>query len=750
MAYSQNDGLRTIQEDGTIPETRMKNARDCSNWILRLITNDDRRAFKRARVNGLVDGNPPYKASKLKEAGRAEACNVNFGTGRSYLESGAGSFYDLSSEAPSAITFRTDFGNDDQREEWSSLASSEADKLIKQDVVWDFQMQISQWDMVLHGCGPMFFEDQYAPFPVSVLCGDLKVPERTKSDTSYWDGCCLIRDYYPPELYDFIRDESAATAVGWNVSYTKEVIKSAMNIQAQQGVTLDWEFYQQQCKNNSFTYYDDTKVSRLAHVFWKEFDGKITHAIVEANNSTDKDIQYLFLHVGRYENWQEAVHPMYFDHGNGGFHHSVTGLGVKMYSAMEYENRLVCNLADKAFSPNILFSPTTTEMQQKFSLIRMGDFAVLPAGFKVDQAAVAGVMNDGIAMRTELTNIMQSTLSNYRQGVTAQKSGNPVTKFEKQMEAAMQAALSMPQYNRYYKQLDMLYAEIWRRLCNPETTNQKCKDFQNRLKDKGVPSEALTRVDYVGATRVVGQGSAFMRKQAVDALFSIVGSLPEDGRNNWVNDKIAAEAGQAAVARYNPFKSQKKTASDQQVEALHWVGDMKVGVPFVVASSQNPVTFAATFMSAATQAVNSLQQGGDPHQVLAFLQLCGPAIAACLSRFGQDPTRKQVHDKLMAQWKQLAGITDKLAKAMQQQAQQQAQQQQKTQAAMSDAQINEAKARNDISIKLAKTKAQLEQSRQKHQLKIAQTVQSLQLKDAQVASEIHLNRLKSLATTNAE
>ena len=80
----------------------------------------------------------------LREAGRADACNVNWGNGRSYLESGSGSFYDLSSEAPSAITFRTAFGTDEQREDWSNKISAKVDLLIKSDKLWDYQMQLSQ------------------------------------------------------------------------------------------------------------------------------------------------------------------------------------------------------------------------------------------------------------------------------------------------------------------------------------------------------------------------------------------------------------------------------------------------------------------------------------------------------------------------------------------------------------------------------------------------------------------------------
>lgn len=722
----------------------MMDAMATQDSVRRLINNDERRAYKRARVNGLCDGNPPYKLSKLREAGRAESCNVNWNTARSYCEGGSGSFYDLTSEAPSAVTFRTAYGqSDEERDFYSVTAAQEADVVFHKEFLWDYQLQISQWDMVLHGCGPLFFEDAMKVFPRAVLCGDLKVPERTRSETDYWEMAALLVDYYPPQLYEFIQNDKAATAVGWDVPYTKRVIEKAMDIQAQQGAQYDWEYYQQQLKNNSFTYYDDTKISQTAHVFWKEFDGRVTHAIVERNSATGLPVQYLFIHVGRYANWKEAVHPLYYDHGNGGFHHSVTGLGVKMYSAMEYENRLLCNGCDKAFAPKILFKPTSTEASQKMSLVHMGDYSVMPGNFEIQQAAVQGGMQDVLVMREELTGIVQNNLSNYRQGTSVQKSGNPVTKFEKQLEAARQSALSMPQYNRYYAQMDQVIAEIWRRLTNPNSSDDRAIQFQKRCREKGVPIEALARVEYIGATRVVGQGSAFMRKQAIDALFRVAGALPENGRANLISDKIAAEAGQAAVARYFPQKGQKPQATEQQEDALHWVGDLKQGIPFIVVNSQNPVTFAATFLSAASQALQSLKQGADPHGVLSFLELAGPAIAACLQRFGQDPTRAPVHAEMVKQFKQLAKVTDQLKKKMQQQAQQQQAQQKKTSAAMTDEQIASAKARNDITIKSAKARAQLQMNAEKHRLQITKGVQSMQLADASTAATIHRDNLKS-------
>lgn len=748
MAYSSGS-LLTLEQDGAVPECRMTDARATQNFVRRMIDNDVKRSYKRSRVNGLVDGNPPYKQSKLREAGRAEACNVNWGTGRSYLESGQGAFYDLATEAPSMITFRTAFGTPEQREQWSNLAAKEADRVLATEDDWDYDEQISQFDMVLHGCGPMFFEGPFNVLPRAVQSGDLKVPEFTRSTTKRWEVCMLQVSYNPAELYAFIKDEGAAKTLGWRPSYVKRVIANAMDIKQQAGIQYEWEYFQQELKNNSLSYYDDSKVCQLAFVFWKEFDGRITQAIVERNTSDGLETQYLFISPNKYESFEECVHPMYFDHGNGGYHHSVTGLGVKMYSAMEYQNRLYCNLCDKAFAPKILFRPTTTEATQKFSLAHMGDYAVMPRGFETQQGAVAGLMDDGLAMMGQLNQVMQNVLSSYRSPALSPKQGNPVTKFEKQLEAAMQSALSKTQFNRYYKQRDALISEIWRRLTLKDTTDERAKLFQKRCKDQGIDPKALTDIEYVGATRVVGQGSAFMRKQAIDALFPMAGSLPEDGRDNLLADKIAAEAGQAAVARYYPKRdANDKTSSDQQAEALLWVSAMKTGIPPVVTSTQNPLTYAATFLKAATDSLKSLQAGADMMEVYQFLNIAGPAIVQQLQRFQNDPTRKPVFDQMLEQWQQLAKITDQLKNKIQQDQAAKNGQQQATQTALTDEQIKSQKAQNDIQLKSVKTAAQLKQSDEKHQQKMEQGRQNLVLADAKTATEIRLAHAKAMAEIN--
>lgn len=733
-------GLETISPEGKVPETRMKSAAQVQDFGRRLWQNDEKRSKKRAQLNGLIGGFPPYRASAMRNAGMAQNCNANFNTAAAYMENGSGAFYDLFSEAPGIVNIKTSHGTEEQKEDWSRILSEEADKIFHEDPLWDYEMQRSQWEMVLHGCGPLIFEDMYRVFPRSVSHGDFKLPERTRADVGYYEVAWADVDWYPPEAYEFIKDPESAKQVGWDVEYTRTRIANAMDIRQPEQRAYDWEFYEQELKNNSLSYYDDTKVVHVGYCWWKEFDGRITQAIVEreatgGSNAGDKvgqdeSVKYLFFHRGRYANFREAMAAMYMDRGNGGFHHAVNGIGQKMYSAMEFENRLLCRLMDGAFAPKVLFKPTSTEVTQKMQLAHMGNFGVIPAGWEATESPISGFINEGLAMYRASSDLMRSNLSAYRQQSETPRQGNPETKFGRQLDAYQQSSLSKTTYNRYYRQLDTLYFEIIRRLCNLNSPDKRSKLYQKRCEDRGVARECFGRIESVEAMRVVGEGSAFLRKSSLSEITPLVPRMPEDGQNNWLNDMIAATCGQKSVGRYNPQKRQSELPSDQTFMALEGVGMMKLGIPPVVTSSQNAVTFAGTYLTSAVQALNSVQKGGNPMEVLKFLGLAGPAILAHLKRFAQDPLRKPVFQKMFQQWKQLGAATDKLKGIVQKQQQKQQQLRQQQQEQLSDEALKAQKIRGELTLKKQKQDATLAMQAQKHR-------QNLAIQDATAASNIH-------------
>jgi hypothetical protein len=740
----------TEKGDVEVPETRMGNAAQVQDFGRRLNENDEKRSRKRGLVNGLVGGFPPYRADRMRNAGKAQNCNANFGTARSYMENGSGAFYDLLTEAPGMVSIKTSYGEDEERDEWSRIMSEEADRILAENPLFDYEMQRSQWEMVLHGCGPLFWEDAFKVFPRAAACGDFKVPERTRSDIEYHEIAWADVDYYPPELFKLIQDHQTAAQAGWDVDFAQRCIANAMDIrQPDSQKAYDFEFYQQELKNNSLSYYDDSLVIKLGYCWFKEFDGRITQVIVEREQSTGSgtkdleekkdgsNVRFLFQHVGRYENFHQAYAAMYYDRGNGGYHHSVDGMGTKMYSAMEFENRLLCRLMDGAFAPKVLFKPTTTEVTNKMQLAVFGDHGVMPAGWEAVQSPISGQITEGLTMYRASSDLMRSNLSSYRQPVEPNRQGNPETKFGRQLDAAQQGSISKTSFSRYYKQLDAVYAEMVRRMCNLNSEDKDSKKFRERCEHRGVAKECFGRIEAVEAVRVVGEGSAFLRKSSLSELMQtgLISGFSEEGKTNFTNDVIAATCGQKSVTRYNPLKKRSKLPSDQEAMAMLQVAAMKIGTPPTITSSQKALTFAGVFLSACAQALQSLKQGANPVEVLHFLDLCGPAVLAHLKRIANDPLRKPTVEQMMDQMQRMMELTDELRKMIQKKQQQQKLQQQKTQQAMSDEALAARKLQGEEMRKNIKLKAQLQRDAVK-------TRSQLVIADATAASNIHRqNRL---------
>lgn len=674
------DGLRNLKKipspDGVsiveIPETRLSSAFEAQALVRRAVLADQVRDGKRAKVQGLVDGNPPYRQGDLTDANRADACNVNWGTARSNLNTAKDAFYDIFNEAETYAVVSLDLP-DIERESASRIVTEEFDRLQKRDRAFDSVMQVSQREMVLFGAGPQMFEDATDWRTRPVLYRNLLVPEDQKSDTHEWEWAAIRTDYLPHRLYEFILDEAAAERIGWDCEAVKNAIIHAHPATRQGGNYLNWEWHQQQIKNSSFYYSAQAKKIFAAHVFFKEFpkagevSGCISHVIVlelYGETSESGEPQFLFQSIGRYKDWTECVHALYFDIGSGGDHHAVEGIGVKMYSAMEFQNRLLCNLADKAFAPKMMFKPTTPNGEALLEIATMGEYGAVPSGWDAVQMPVQPLMNDGLLINREMKDLMAANLSQYRQDVQDDQ-GNPITAHEAQIRASEQSRLGNTQLNRYYNQLDFLYAEKYRRATNPNLHEnmpgaREAIEFQRRCERRGVRVIDLQKVDSVIASRVTGQGSQFMRQQQLDKMISRLPLLPEDGRDNVIRDFIASAFGQHFVKRYYPSAPAMQKPTEQMERATNQVGDMKLGISPPMVDTQNPVIFAQTFLQAGSAALQSLQQGANPVSLLPFLELVGQGVAAHLARFQNDPTRNDAYKVLNEQFKKYGQLVDQL------------------------------------------------------------------------------------------
>ena len=748
------EGLDTLKEDGSVPETRMASASDARNRVTSFIDSDNSgRARQRALVKGLVDGNPPYNQGALIKAGRGDACNVNWRIAESYLSDALDLFYDISSEAPTCATILLgDHVKDSEREKKSRIVTEEFHRMIQKDRSHDGNMQTSMFETVLYGKGPLIFEDEYTWRTKPVLAGEGYAPENASSDCTEWEEFAIRSTYYPHQLYNWIRNAKGGSYNGWNVEATKKaIIQSHQKNNESRGQHRNWDWHQQQLKNNSYSYSGESKTIEVAHYIFREFpgkndDGKLTHTIVVLDGDFGGE-EFLFRKERRFDNWDQFIHPMYYNYMGGGFYHAITGMGVKMYSAMDYQNRLLCKLAEDAFSPKILFKPSSANADQTLQIQRFGPWGKLPSGFEAQQSPVAGFLDEGLTMNRELSGIINSNLSQFRANLQKNQ-GNPLSATEATLRAQNQSQLGKSQLARYYMQLDWLYAEKYRRATAknyPSSADgyKEAKDFVDRCEKRGVTKAELRDPELVQATRIVGQGSVFLRQQVLERMLGIISLLPKGGQDHLLADYTAAMTGQHMVERYMPALEDRP--QDDHVTAALQVAAMKDGVGPVVTDQQDHVVFAQVYLEAATGAAASLSQdpNANPYEVLQFLNIIGPAIFQRLSMFAQNPARQAIHKEMFAQWKDLSEFTNQLTKQLEKQQQEQANMQAQQQTMMTMEQLKamqmqaeeerkNAQNQSDIQRKQAKTALDME-------LKTAKARQNMAIADVKTAQEIRRN-----------
>lgn len=743
-------------------EDVMRDPEATLNLVSRLVEDDDIANRQRAKTKGLIDGNAPYNPQKLVKAGRAEACNVNWRIAEAYTNSSLTAYYDLMAEAPTFAEGECDWGTPQQAHEWSKIITAEFDRLQRRyESGWDHCLQVSQFNMVVFGTGPMMGDHPLDWRLLSFPSGDLKVPRRTESTTDKWEVAAVLQTYMPHDLWRNIENTAAATQVGWKVDAVKQSIINAHPASVEDQYRR-WEWHQQELKANSYSYSYRSKAIEAARVYMREKpqegedEGRISVAIIPLMGQTSDqgNVEFLFKKRGLHRNWRQAIHPFYFDQGTG-FHHAVTGLATKMYSSLEYQNRLYCNLADKAFSPKILFQPTTASESEKLQIATFGDYGILPPGLEVHQAMIQGMLEDGMAFNRELTGLLASNLSMYRQNLQ-KESGNPITATEMQYRAGEQARLSTTQLNRYYEQLDWMFQEKYRRAVNPHVTQhvpggKHAMDFQRRCEIAGVPREALRRF-HVRATRIVGNGSVFVRQQSLEFLLGILAMLPESGRAALIRDVIAARAGRVMVNRYYPDPVTTPDVQDQTAQAMLENAALVQGAPLIVTDTQNHAIHSATHIGAMESAVQSIEMGAQPGDVLTLLQAGLQHTGQHVEAMANDPSRKALVQQFSNQLKVLSQTAGQIQSALQQQAAEAQQQQMQQQAAMDDAQLKQMKLDNDMRNKNAKTEFQIQDKARKSDFDIALKARNAAvdtaLKDARTAADIALSTQKARTSNN--
>jgi uncharacterized protein (DUF342 family) len=130
------------------------------------------------------------------------------------------------------------------------------------------------------------------------------------------------------------------------------------------------------------------------------------------------------------------------------------------------------------------------------------------------------------------------------------------------------------------------------------------------------------------------------------------------------------------VDRYLPSQLQSSRTQDQAALAVLEHASLHQGNMPIVTDTQNQIIHIETHLGAANEAASSLQGGGNPEEIMLFMQGIGQHVQQHIQRLATDPSRKQQVDAYVQQLGMLGETIKQLGQMLQEQQQAMAQQQQ--------------------------------------------------------------------------
>lgn len=752
------DNLATLSEDGQKPKSRLTSAANGRALFLQDVRNYAKRSQRNALVAGLIDGNPPLSQAALMKSGQGARANFNTGEGQAFLETAVSPFYDLSTEVETFATARIPEEFGPNATDLSHCVQDYFQELLLKNEDHDYNLQLGLHEMVCYGMGPMVWDDDLNWQSQARLFSLLRVPPRTKASVNQWDHFSLEYYFTVGEMYQFIADAKAAAAIGWDVEAVKNAIMFAgSGLSSLQGWN-QWETVQRMLRDNEYYYSVQVPTIRVARILVKEFADKdgnceVTEGWVAADGTDDR---WLFRKDRRYKRMSEVIAPHFYDRGNGDVN-GIKGLGVKQYGQLLQIQRSMMATIDGAYlNSTALFQSNASVLKQNLEIMHAGPATVIPNSLTFVQRNPNGAMEPLFAVRKELQSTLSANLSQYRQR-QEKESGNPASATEINARLQQASLLGKTAIARYYEQRDHWFQETFRRAINPELTDsmgewaKQAREFQKKCRDKGITNEMLKKT-VVKATRTAGQGSSFLRTQALIATMQLLGpALPPDGLLRLQKDILAAIDGQPMVERYLPAPDMRPGEQANVWEAMMENSAFHDGAQIPVTSTQMDEVHMNIHFEFLDAVAGMVPQGADPDEVLKTLQAGGANITLHLQKFGRDPMNQQKAKEYAKRLQELGKVVDQLADFVAKQAQEQAEAQQRAAMMQQDPEllIKQAEAQQDMALKDVKTRQQLELKRANHDQRAVQSAQKAAqeaaIKDAKTAQEITLKTVKAQA-----
>lgn len=617
------DGVTSIDDEPTAPIRAIPTAEAALSIYKRLRDNNLKRVGAYQKIQGMLDGNPPYNPRRMIKEGLTDMCNVNWKDGEALYRSAALAYWSLFNQVEFIADFKVTLEDNEplaegagytpdadaqntmsaqmpkmhqtedmmsqlpaqrtsitqaarksalaNNAEYGKILSEEWNNVIRSWPSFNKRMNFHQGELLKFGLNAIIWPDErdWRFTPISVR--NFIVPDQTENDIERIDLICIEKSYSARYLWDVYEKNKNSKNGVWNAEVLGDLLVRLANISDMSPYRSDLAdplTLQNRLRSGDLYYdalYNDD--IRLISIFVKEYDDdKFSHIMIHPDLMLE---DFLYFNYKQYSNITEAFTYFTFSPGEEKIH-SNKGLGHSIFAAVEAITQLDCSLLDQAKRGGSLLLRSNPGRGADDRQIKFVPGGIIDIGESEIAQNTLGANVEAIAETSKY--FRQKILEN--NNISGFDSSSPDRNYQQstvaQMQITREARIQRNVISHYYDSLDRFFREIVRKmlLSKPSYPGYEyVKTWKNACIKRGVPKEVfemgedLTPDGLPVHLSVSATRSAGSGSQAADIMEMqlIMNLLPQLGTRG----RIAAMQDYIAAARGWRYKDRYMPSDDR-------------------------------------------------------------------------------------------------------------------------------------------------------------------------------------------
>lgn len=625
-----------------VPTRAFQNAQQVSQFVTALLTDNNQRNIRNARITDKLNNERPWRQEELKQAGLAWKSNFTTRPLNTLVSKVVGRFpravnsarYLTASALPPQVPFaaeKTDFF----RREFTLF--------LRAQPGWDDLVEGLSHETVLFGYTAAVAVNPDDVLPVPLRQDTFYVPAGTKQKAERAPVVVFSVDMSLHDAYRMLVDGQRAAAVGderWDVDAFYDAINNALPQNSRLNIT--GEHVRQMADLNrqiqlGSSFVGSEKV-RLIHVLVTELSGMVSHYILNGSHGGSPTGQLLFEHPDRFQSMGQVASFFAFEYGDGTMHGS-KGLGRVAYAFASVIDRARNDAVDRLQLSGKIIAQGPDNNAARFKMNVVGNVMLISQEWSIQSTRIDSNVEASVALDDYLRGILDEMSGSYSPKAFANR--DRVTRGEIDLLAAREGERADDVLLRWLSQFGAMVNAIQKRVLRADHKSPAVQQFRQKLLTR-LTEEELALLTESPALSVVADWTETERMNIITAVNESLGN-PLFDQKKLVHYKMSALVSpEFAKDVVIPDEDPTVAAEATRMQMLENTA-LGSGLPVPVSPRDNHLIHLQSMLPILESGAQTAAQDPGASGGLQFIvQHAGEHIAAAQAQGINDPIFEQI------------------------------------------------------------------------------------------------------------